>query len=130
MSYNESVLKELLDLIPQTGRLEWIGIRPGKKQALTELKSVRMEQGSGLEGDRFRGSVSGKRQVTLIQQEHLQVVANILGKSEIDPGWTRRNLVISGLQYCLSDLKRLMFEGKEVDSGNDQVTPDPSGIDF
>lgn len=85
MSYNESVLKELLDLIPQTGRLEWIGIRPGKKQALTALKSVRMEQGSGLEGDRFRGSVSGKRQVTLIQQEHLQVVANILGKSEIDP---------------------------------------------
>ena len=74
MSYNESVLKELLDLIPQTGRLEWIGIRPGKKQALTELKSVRMEQNSGLEGDRFRGSVSGKRQVILIQHEHLQVV--------------------------------------------------------
>ena len=85
MSYNESVLKELLDLIPQTGRLEWIGIRPGKKQALTELKSVRIEQDSGLEGDRFRGSVCVKRQVILIQQEHLQMVANILGKSEIDP---------------------------------------------
>ena len=85
MSYNESVLKELLDLIPQTGRLEWIGIRPGKKQALTALKSVRIDQASGLEGDRFRRSVSGKRQVTLIQQEHLQVVANILSKSEIDP---------------------------------------------
>ena len=97
MSYNESVLKELLDLIPQTGKLEWIGIRPGKKQALTALKSVRMEQDSGLEGDRFRGSVSGKRQVTLIQQEHLQVVANSLGKSEIDPGWIRRNLVVSGI---------------------------------
>ena len=48
MSNNESVLKELLDLIPQTGRLEWIGIRPGKKQALTELKSVRIEQGLSL----------------------------------------------------------------------------------
>ena len=35
-----------------------------------------------------------------------------------------------GLQYCLSDLKRLMFEGKEVDSGNDQVATGPSGIDF
>ena len=35
-----------------------------------------------------------------------------------------------GLQNNLTDLKRLMFEGKEVDSGNDQVTPDPSGIDF
>ena len=102
------MLKELLDLIPQTGRLEWIGIRPGKKQALTALKSVRMEQGSGLEGDRFRGSVSGKRQVTLIQQEHLQVVANILGKSEIDPGWTRRNLVVSGIS--LLDLKHQSFQ--------------------
>ena len=93
MSYNESVLKELLDLIPQTGKLEWIGIRPGKKQALTALKSVRIDQGSGLEGDRFRGSVSVKRQVTLIQQEHLQVVANILDKPEIDPAWIRLNLV-------------------------------------
>ena len=108
MSYNESVLKELLDLIPQTGRLEWIGIRPGKKQALTELKSVRIEQDSGLEGDRFRGSVSGKRQVTLIQQEHLQVVANILGKSEIDPGWTRRNLVVSVIN--LLSLKHQSFQ--------------------
>ena len=108
MSYNESVLKELLDLIPQTGKLEWIGIRPGKKQALTELKSVRIEQDSGLEGDRFRGSVSGKRQVTLIQQEHLQVVANILGKSEIEPGWIRRNLVVSGIN--LLSLKHQSFQ--------------------
>ena len=47
MSYNESVLKELLDLIPQTGKLEWIEIRPGKKQALTAFKSVRIEQVRG-----------------------------------------------------------------------------------
>ena len=112
MSYNESVLKELLDLIPQTGKLEWIGIRPGKKQALTELKSVRMEQDSGLEGDRFRGSVSGKRQVTLIQQEHLQVVSNILGKTEIDPGLIRRNLVVSGIN--LLSLKHQSFQIGEV----------------
>ena len=112
MSYNESVLKELLDLIPQTGKLEWIGIRPGKKQALTALKSVRIEQSSGLEGDRFRRSVSGKRQVTLIQQEHLQVVANILGKSEIDPGWIRRNLVVSGIN--LLSLKHQSFQIGEV----------------
>ena len=59
MSYNESVFKELLDLIPQIGKLEWIGIRPGKKQALIPLKSVRIDQDTGLEGDRFRGSVSG-----------------------------------------------------------------------
>ena len=107
MSYNESVLKELLDLIPQTGRLEWIGIRPGKKQALTELKSVRIEQNWG-----WRETVSEKcfRKTSghLIQQEHLQVVAKILGKSEIDPGWTRRNLVISGIN--LLSLKHQSFQ--------------------
>ena len=108
MSFNESVFKELLDLIPQTGILEWIGIRPGKKQALMQLKSVRIEQDSGLEWDLFRRSVSGKRQVTLIQQEHLQVVANILGKSEIDPGWTLRNLVVSGIN--LLSLKHQSFQ--------------------
>ena len=112
MYYNESVLKELMDLIPQTGRLEWIGVRPGKKEVLTELKSVRIEQGIGLEGDRFRGSVCGKRQVTLIQQEHLQVVANILGKSEIDPGWIRRNLVVSRIN--LLSLKHQSFQIGEV----------------
>ena len=98
--------------MPQTGRLEWIGIRPGKKQALSELKSFQIEQGSGLEGDRFRGSVSGKRQVTLIQKEHLQVVANILGKPEIDPGWSRGNLVISGIN--LLSLKHRSFQIGEV----------------
>ena len=113
MSYNETPVKELLENIPQTGKLEWIGIRPGKKQELIELKSARLGQGSGLEGDRFCGSISGKRQVTLIQQEHLQVVAEILGKSKIDPGLIRRNLVVSGIN--LLSLKKQTFRiGKTV----------------
>ena len=113
MSYNETLVKELLEYIPQTGKLEWIGIRPGKKQELIELKSARIVQGSGVEGDRFRGSISGKRQVTLIQQEHMQVVAEILGKSKIDPGLIRRNLVVSGIN--LLSLKHQTFQiGKTV----------------
>ena len=63
MSYNESVLKELLDLIPQTGKLEWIGIRPGKKQALAELKSVRIEQGSTC----FTNASRSRLEVTLCE---------------------------------------------------------------
>ena len=113
MSYIETSVKELLENIPQTGKLEWIGIRPGKKQELIKLGSSYLERGSGLEGDRFRGSISGKRQVTLIQQEHLKVIAEILGKSEIDPGLTRRNLVVSRIN--LLSLKNQTFQiGKTV----------------
>ena len=36
------------------------------------------------------------------------MVANILGKSEIDPGWIRRNLVVSGIN--LISLKHQSFQ--------------------
>jgi MOSC domain-containing protein YiiM len=50
----------------------------------------------GLEGDRYAGS-SGKRQVTLIQHEHLPVVASLLGIDFLDPALLRRNISLSGL---------------------------------
>jgi MOSC domain-containing protein YiiM len=51
---------------------------------------------SGLAGDRY--ATDGKRQVTLIQAEHLPVVAALLGWSEPpDPALVRRNLVVAGI---------------------------------
>ena len=32
MSYNETVMKDLLRIIPQKGKVEWIGIRSKKKR--------------------------------------------------------------------------------------------------
>ena len=37
------------------------------------------------------------RQVTLINREHIEVVAKLLGLESIDPGLLRRNLVVSGI---------------------------------
>lgn len=52
----------------------------------------------GLELDRVSRIGGGKRQVTLVQAEHLDVIARLLGRREpIDPALLRRNLVISGV---------------------------------
>jgi MOSC domain-containing protein YiiM len=48
-------------------------------------------------GDRFRGRPDSKRQVTLIQAEHLAAVGSMLGRDAIDPALTRRNIVVKGI---------------------------------
>jgi len=112
MSYDETVMKDLLRIIPQKGKVEWIGIRSKKKEELSVVESVKVEKETGLEGDHFKGSSSGKRQVTLIQQEHLNAVSSILGKKRIDPKLTRRNIVVSGIN--LLSLKHHQFRIGDV----------------
>lgn len=90
-------LQSLLDTLPQCGQVEWIGIRPARGEAMTACERVKVVPGQGLEGDRFKGRESSRRQVTLIQQEHLHVIASCLQRAAIGPEVFRRNLVISGL---------------------------------
>lgn len=102
--------------LPQVGKLEWIGIRPVRKQPLVQLEEVKVTKEGGLEGDHFAGKFSKKRQVTLIQKEHLDAVSSIMNISNIDPGLVRRNLVISGINlFALRDQKfqigEVVFEG-------------------
>ena len=59
------------------------------------VNEVMAEQRAGLAGDRYNGA-SCKRQVTLIQWEHLAVLESIMGKT-ITPELLRRNLVIKGI---------------------------------
>lgn len=75
------------------GRVETILLRPGRRSDVIRPDSAKLSM-DGLEGD--HGS-AGKRAVTLIQSEHLPVIATLLGKGEIDPGLLRRNLVVSGI---------------------------------
>ncbi len=60
----------------------------------------------GLEGDRAGGRLGGKRQVTLIQAEHLPLIANFVGLPEVSPALVRRNLVVSGINLIALDNKR------------------------
>lgn len=91
-----SYIKELMRNIPQAGKVEWISIRPQARGAVTELLEVEAVEGKGLAGDHYAGE-SGKRQVTLIQAEHLPVMASILQTEAVDPALTRRNIVVSGI---------------------------------
>ena len=93
MSIEKSVL---LNTLPQTGRVEWIGLRPEKGSVLKSVQEAVADTESGLEGDHYNGK-NGKRQITLIQAEHLQAVAGMLGTTSVDPGLTRRNIVVSGI---------------------------------
>ncbi len=99
-------LAELLQIFPYSGELMWIGVRPGKGEPMIVVDEVLADTRSGLIGDRYNGN-SGRRQVTLLQYEHLAVLGSMLDKS-IDPEVLRRNLLIKGVN--LVALKNCQFK--------------------
>lgn len=90
-------LTDLLEILPQVGRVEWIGVRPSRGEPMISLGHVQIDVGTGLEGDRFSGKASSDRQVTLIQHEHLSAVAACLHRESVPPELVRRNIVVSGI---------------------------------
>ena len=63
---------------PRAGRVEWIGLRPARDVSMESVDAVEAVTGKGLVGDRYVGG-SGKRGITLIQAEHLPVIAALAG---------------------------------------------------
>lgn len=82
---------------PREGKLEWIGLRPHYRAPVESVGEVRAQAGQGLTGDHAAAGAGGKRQVTLIQLEHLRVIAHLTGRDNVDPALLRRNLVVSGV---------------------------------
>jgi len=107
-------MKQLLETLPQVGRLEWIGLSPESHGEIASVESAEVERKTGLNGDHHARSGNGrsKRQVTLIQQEHLAAVAGLLNRDEVPAGLVRRNLVVSGIN--LLALKKQRFRIGEV----------------
>ena len=106
-------IKELNEFVPQVGRLEWIGMATKRMAEIISHESADVEVGTGLVGEHHSKSGRGKRQVTMIQAEHLTVVAAILGRDELKPEELRRNLVISGIN--LQSLKKARFTIGDVE---------------
>ncbi|WP_338872163.1 MOSC domain-containing protein [Spirosoma sp. SC4-14] len=89
-------IKDLFEVFPHSGRVDWIGIRPERRGPIEVVDSISASEKKGLIGDHYSGQ-SGNRHVTLIQAEHLPVVAALTGRSTLDPAVLRRNIVVSGL---------------------------------
>jgi MOSC domain-containing protein YiiM len=90
-------LRTLCQQFPRAGRIEAILLRPARRATVQSVEQVLTLEGRGLEGDRSAQRSGGKRQVSLIQAEHLPVIAALAGLASLDPALLRRNLVISGL---------------------------------
>ena len=109
-------LRSLTARFPRAGRLEAIVLRPGRDAPAVSVPSTRALPERGLEGDR-RGDKAasrpggGKRQVTLIQAEHLPLIRAWTGV-DVAPAELRRNLVISGIN--LLALRRCVFSIGDV----------------
>ena len=101
-------MKELLQTIPQIGTVQWIGIRPARREPVTVVEEVIIDAESGIAADHFSGKAGSKRQVTLIQAEHIEAMAKILRREAIDPELLRRNIVVSGTN--LKSLKNMSFQ--------------------
>ena len=117
----DSELGKLMANLPRAGRLDWIGVRPRRDVAMRELDSVGATTGGGLEGDRYTGG-SGKRGVTLVQAEHLPVIAALSGLEAVPPARLRRNLVVSGLPLVALKGRRFSI-GEVVLEGTDSCDP-------
>ena len=115
-------LKENLEHFPRVGRLEYIGVSPERRGEVVSVERAVLDVGTGLVGDhhatnpRLPGQGHSKRQVTLIQAEHLPVVAALLGRETVAPELLRRNLVVSGINLLAVKERRfrvgeVLFEG-------------------
>jgi MOSC domain-containing protein YiiM len=94
-------LRHRLRQFARPGRLEAIVLRPARETPAVLVESVLALAGRGLAGDRSAegpATVPGghARQVTLIQAEHLPLLARWMGLEHVDALGLRRNLVVSG----------------------------------
>ncbi|AOW15917.1 hypothetical protein LPB72_21310 [Hydrogenophaga crassostreae] len=95
-------LRALTAQFPFPGRLDAIWVRSERRGAMRALGEAQAEVGRGLLGDhrssRLRsGPERRAREISLIQAEHMPLLARWVGLDHLDAGALRRNLVISGI---------------------------------
>lgn len=95
-------LRHLSRQFPYAGRLQAIVLRPARDAPALAVERALALPERGLQGDRSAVRPAGrpgggKRQITLLQAEHLPLVAAWAGLAQVTPTRLRRNLVVAGL---------------------------------
>lgn len=97
----------------------WIGVRPARRAPVRALARARILT-FGLDGD--RREAPGKRAISLIQWEHLPVVAALMGRNHVKPALLRRNIAVAGIN--LLGLRKLRFRlGSAILQGTGVCAP-------
>jgi len=98
----DTTLRDLITRIATQGRIEAIVVRPERGEPALCVDAVKAEPGLGLIGDRRaqkkRTEIASRaRELSLIQAEHLPMLARWSGIEQVDPARLRRNLVVAGV---------------------------------
>ena len=117
----DSELGRLFAQFPRAGRVDWIGLRPARDVPMFPVDSAEATAGKGLSGDRY-ASGSGKRGITLIQAEHLPVIAALAQRPDLAPSLLRRNVVVSGIPLVALKQRRFRI-GTAVFEGTEECDP-------
>jgi MOSC domain-containing protein YiiM len=100
------LIKDLQNTFSGNGTVMFISIRPGREIPVNPVNEVLAVEGVGLSGDRYK-THNGKRQVTLIQHEHVEAMTSFLQRN-VSPTLLRRNIVVRGIN--LLSLKGHRFQ--------------------
>ena len=105
-------LRELSRQFARPGRLELILLRPAPRAPTQAVAGAAAIAGQGLAGDRAATrAAGGARQVTLLQAEHLPVIAALCGRASVPAELLRRNLVVAGLNLLAA---RALFKDQAL----------------
>ena len=99
---------------PFDGRLDAIVVRGDSRADARRIDATTAIAGVGLADDRLgqRGEAElSTRQVTLLQAEHLPVIARLARVASVDPVALRRNLVVSGINLAALKNARVRVGG-------------------
>lgn len=89
-------LRQLIETYAMPGAVRWLGVRPERRVEVRARQELEISA-DGIVGDHRRKP--GKRAVSLVQCEHMPVIASLLGErapaTDLLPALLRRNIAVA-----------------------------------